>query len=176
MGDVAGIGSTAHKLSRGPLGIIALLIVLVYAMAALVAGVSSLDTPAERLPLVYFLVFFPVLVLLTLTWLLAKYPTSLYPPTDFKDENNYLKAQQMTRASAALVAADLTSPSAKPAEEAIKEAIEAVEEAVSSNANRQCVLWVDDRPENNRLLREAFREFGVDVQIALSTEQALAGC
>jgi DNA-binding NtrC family response regulator len=36
------------------------------------------------------------------------------------------------------------------------------------------VLWVDDRPENNRLEQRALRELGIDVQLATSTEEALS--
>jgi DNA-binding NtrC family response regulator len=35
-------------------------------------------------------------------------------------------------------------------------------------------LWVDDRPENNRLEQRALRELGLEVQPATSTEEALA--
>jgi hypothetical protein len=56
-------GNIAKGLSRNPLGIIALFIVLVYGFAALVTTFNSSFTHAERLPLVYFLVIFPVLVL-----------------------------------------------------------------------------------------------------------------
>lgn len=56
-------GDTAKSLARNPLGIIALFIVLVYGFASLVTASAGSFTSAERLPLIYFLVGFPVLVL-----------------------------------------------------------------------------------------------------------------
>ena len=56
-------GETAKSLARNPLGIIALFIVLVYGFASLVAVFAGSFTPMERIPLIYFLVIFPVLVL-----------------------------------------------------------------------------------------------------------------
>ncbi len=56
--------STAQNLARNPLGIIALFIVLVYGIAALVFGFAATNLDGtERLPIVWFLVLFPVLVL-----------------------------------------------------------------------------------------------------------------
>ena len=64
MGDpLRDFGDTAKSLARNPLGIIALFIVLVYGFASLVTTFASSFTATERLPLIYFLVAFPVLVL-----------------------------------------------------------------------------------------------------------------
>ena len=52
-------GRIAQRLSRNPLGIVALFIVLVYGIAGLVLGASSSNLEhSERLPLVWFLVVF----------------------------------------------------------------------------------------------------------------------
>lgn len=40
--------------------------------------------------------------------------------------------------------------------------------------NNQKVLWVDDRPQNNLKERNTFQAMGVDVDIAVSTQQALS--
>jgi CheY-like chemotaxis protein len=174
-GLVLDIAKSAQGLSRGPLGVIALMFVLVYGMAAFVTGVSSLTAPYERLPLIYFLVFFPVLVLGVFAWLVGKHPESLYPPGDFKDEANFIETQKLriARASASLVAAGMSGPDGKPADEVISGAVAAVVDASERQSSVNCVLWVDDRPENNDQLREAFLEFGIEVQLALSTSQAL---
>lgn len=85
-------GDTAVKLSQNPLGIIALFIVLVYGIAALVLGLSSKSLEiSERLPLVWFLVLFPVLVLIAFLWLVTKFPKSLYSPKDFQTEEGFLE-------------------------------------------------------------------------------------
>ncbi len=73
---------TARELSKGPLGIIALFLVLVYAVAALVVGAGIFSTKPELLtPIVWFLAIFPVLVLLSFTFLVALVPEHLYPPS-----------------------------------------------------------------------------------------------
>lgn len=73
----------ARELSKGPLGIIALFLVLVYAMAALVVGTGLLSAHSTDLlvPLVWFLAVFPVLVLVAFTLLVAFRHTHLYPPS-----------------------------------------------------------------------------------------------
>lgn len=84
---------TAQKLSRNPLGIIALFIVLVYGIAALLLGVSSDNLQAtERLPLIYFLVFFPFIVLIAFYRLVAKHHVKLYAPEDFQDKEGFFRA------------------------------------------------------------------------------------
>jgi len=93
MNQVRDLGKIAQGLARNPLGIIALFIVLVYGIAALVTASAGSLTPAERLPLVYFLVIFPVLVLLVFAWLVSKHSGKLFVPGDFKDEANYVKLQ-----------------------------------------------------------------------------------
>jgi len=85
-------GDIAKKLSVNPLGIIALFIVLVYGIAALVLGVSANSfEPGERLPLIWFLVAFPPIVLFTFAWLVAKHHVKLYAPKDYPDPTQFLQ-------------------------------------------------------------------------------------
>ncbi|HYH65657.1 MAG TPA: pYEATS domain-containing protein [Urbifossiella sp.] len=86
---VAAFGETAKGLSRNPLGIIALFIVLVYGFACLVVGVGKTET-GERLPLIWFLVVFPVMVLGVFAWLVSCHHKKLYAPTDYKDEAHFV--------------------------------------------------------------------------------------
>jgi len=58
--NVKSFGEVASGLAKSPLGIIALFIVLVYGFASLVTTFSSSLSSSERMPLVYFLVLFPV--------------------------------------------------------------------------------------------------------------------
>lgn len=83
----------AQKLSRNPLWIIGLFIVLVYGIAALLFGVSSTNLqPNERLPLIYFLVIFPVIVLIAFYNLVSKHHFKLYAPLDFLDKEGFFRA------------------------------------------------------------------------------------
>ena len=86
-------GDIAITLSKNPLGIIALFIVLVYGFASLVTALGNSLTPGERLPLIYFLAVFPVLVLGVFTWLVSQHSGKLYGPADYKNEDNYIKMQ-----------------------------------------------------------------------------------
>jgi hypothetical protein len=91
-------GRTAERLSRNPLGIIALFIVLVYLIAGTILGASSLGVssvklnPNERLPLVWFIVVYPVLVLIAFYRLVAFHHTKLYSPSDFPDDDGFFRA------------------------------------------------------------------------------------
>ncbi|MGE0849067.1 MAG: pYEATS domain-containing protein [Hyphomicrobiaceae bacterium] len=80
----------AKGLARNPIGIIALFIVLIYGFASLVTAFSGSFTQGERVPLIYFLVCFPVLVLVTFAWLVSKHHNKLYAPSDFRDETLFV--------------------------------------------------------------------------------------
>jgi len=167
-------GDTAKSLARNPLGIIALFIVLVYGFASLVTAFAGSFTSVERLPLIYFLIGFPVLVLVVFAWLVSRHSGKLFAPSDFKDEENYVKMQMA-------VVASLTAATAKgdtPASEAeLRKIVEVVREAgpsavLSGDGWHNHVLWVDDRPENNVYERQAFETMGLRFTLALSTDEA----
>ncbi len=85
--------ASAKSLAKNPLGIIALFIVLIYGFASLVLtfGSSSLESPAERLPIIWFLALFPVAVLGVFGWLVAFYHKNLYGPSDYSEDESFLK-------------------------------------------------------------------------------------
>lgn len=84
-------GSTAQGLAKNPLGIIALFIVLIYGFACLVVGASSNLAAAERSPIIWFMVIFPIIVLAVFGWLVSRHHTKLYAPSDYKDESHFLE-------------------------------------------------------------------------------------
>jgi hypothetical protein len=81
---------TAVKLSQGPLGIIALFIVLIHAFASLVLGLATNIGENNRAVLVWFLVSFPVLVLAIFAWLVSRHHAKLYPPQAFTQEQHFV--------------------------------------------------------------------------------------
>ena len=83
-------GNFAIKLARNPLGILALLVVLVYGIAGYAAS-SSAFQPGERIILVWFMVLFPLIVLFTLYQLVTKHHDKLYAPSDFTNEDNFVR-------------------------------------------------------------------------------------
>jgi hypothetical protein len=69
----------------------------VYGFASLVTAFAGSFTSAERLPLIYFLIAFPILVLGVFAWLVSKHSGKLFAPSDFKDEGNYVRMQMAGR-------------------------------------------------------------------------------
>jgi len=175
MGDqTKSFGDTAKSLARNPLGIIALFIVLVYGFASLVTAFAGSFSASERLPLIYFLVTFPVLVLVVFFWLVRDHHDKLYGPSDFKNEDNYVKMQMAIVASLTAATAKSDTPTSKAELNRIVEVVQATGPSRSSATNgwRNQVLWVDDRPENNTYERQAFETMGVRFTQALSTDEA----
>lgn len=84
------IEESATKLSRNPLGIIALFILLIYGFATLLFGfVGNTFTEAQKWWFVIFLVIFPVLVLFVFAYLVINHHQKLYAPSDYRDEKNF---------------------------------------------------------------------------------------
>lgn len=170
----SGFGSVAQGLARNPLGIIALFIVLVYGFASLVVGFGGDFTESERIPLVYFLVIFPVLVLAVFAWLVSKHSGKLFAPGDFQDEENYIR-MQVSAVTSLSAASAKDSGSFQQAD--LQELIEVVRSASvrpAGGRGHDHVLWVDDNPSNNVYERSAFEAVGLRFTLAESTQEALA--
>ena len=165
-------GESAKRLARNPLGIIALFILLVYGFAAIVTVSAGTLESFERLPLIYFLVAFPFVVLFVFAWMVSKHSDKLYGPSDFSDENNFMRL----RTAALLGAASAKDQDPKPDADMnkIADSVRAVSPARPERGRkrRYRILWVDDRPENNHYEREAFEAMGLQFTIALSTDEA----
>jgi CheY-like chemotaxis protein len=178
--NVKSFADSARGLSKSPLGIIALFIVLVYGFATLAFTVGR-NTQCLVSPLIYFLVFFPVIVFAGFLWLVSKHDDKIYGPSDYKKEKNYVK---MKMYSLGMLVAAAGKPQDSGAQTAVTASqVSALVEVVSktnmrtSRKNRaeqkNRILWVDDRPENNVYEREAFESQGLEVSIALSSDEAL---
>jgi CheY-like chemotaxis protein len=172
---LSAFGSTAKGLARNPLGIIALFIVLVYGLAALVTAFAGSLTQGERLPLIWFLVVFPAVVLGVFAWLVSRHSSKLFAPGDFRDEGNYVKMQMAAVASLTAAAAKGESPSAALELERVVEVVQDAPRATSVPGDtwKANVLWVDDRPSNNVFERRAFEALGLSFTLAESTDEAL---
>ena len=172
--QIRSFGEITRQLARNPLGIIALFIVLVYALASLVTINAGNLTSTERLPLIYFLILFPGLVLGVFVWLVIKHSEKLYSPSDFKDEENYMKLW----AAASIGAAAAKAETQKAGSDInLREIADFIQKANPTQAKhmaklRNQVLWVDDHPENNTYVREAFEAMGLQITLALSTDEA----
>lgn len=168
---------SAKGFTKSPLGIIALFIVLVYGFATLVVSFSQ-NIGDNKTPLIYFMVLFPVLVFLGFLWLVANHHKKLYGPSDFIDEENFVKVQMSTAMSLAAATAKhqendevlgLQEKHLEKIFELVKRT--SMREKIRSSKNR--ILWVDDRPENNIYERKAFEAQGIEFSLALTTEEAI---
>jgi len=177
--DLSTIARSAKDLSRNPLGIIALFIVLIYALASIIVANSGWMQPHERIPLIYFMVIFPVLVLFVFAWLVSKHARSLYAPYDYKDEKNFVTIQQEVTSSL-LKASTRHFLDKQGAESQLSgnNGIESLDSFISkqtmSYSTKRRILWVDDIPENNTYERKAFEALGISISIATSTNEAMA--
>jgi CheY-like chemotaxis protein len=172
-------GTTARSLARNPLGIIALFIVLVYGLACLVIITGGSLTPVERLPVIYFLIIFPFVVLGVFTYLVSFRAGQLFAPGDFRREETYLELQRMRlSAVASLTAAKQTKglDRTKTATFQIEDVVRTVDSAVTriqEGVKNPLVLWVDDNPTNNVYERKAFESVGVRFVLSETTKEAL---
>lgn len=123
---------------RNPLGIIALFIVMIYAMAGLVTTSEALS-PDERFILVVFLAAFPLIVLVVFYLLVTRHSEKLYAPGDFKDEGNYLRAHGKASINPAIDA------ETKPA----------------GAASRRIARWIEQAQGNRRLAIGWLRQQGI---------------
>ena len=134
---------------------------------------SNLDS-GLRMPLVWFLVIFPFAVLGVFMWLIAKHPTRLYSPSDFRDDEAFLAAMHGQLRSVAYLSAAQARQGIAVDDEGLK-VDDVVDTVISSGRKNRgfLLLWVDDRPENNVWERNAFIAAGATVSLALNTAQAL---
>lgn len=90
MNDQYGFVGSAKALARNPLGIIALFIVLVYAVASVVISLAKAEFYQNPLhPAVLFLAVFPLVVLGAFTYLVARHHRNLYAPHDYKESKEF---------------------------------------------------------------------------------------
>ena len=143
-------------------------------MACVVTASPVAFSATDRVPLIYFLVSFPGLVLIAFCWLVAKQSDKLYAPKDFSNEENFMKLQ--------LSAASLGAATGKIGGSIDESTLDQVARSVSDaspvlsrrvQTNSPTMLWVDDQPENNVYERRAFEAIDLRVELALTTAEAL---
>lgn len=91
MSELGHFGNTAKSLSKNPVGILALFIVLIYGFASLVIIFGEGLQTDERKMILWFIFVFTGLVLATYFRLVTKHHEKFYSPNDFKDEEIFLK-------------------------------------------------------------------------------------
>lgn len=90
------ITDSTKGFAKNPLGIIALFISLIYGFACLVLSTASSNLETnERMPLIWFLVIFPIIIMLFFLFLVTKHHKKLYGPSDYKDERIFLETMDI---------------------------------------------------------------------------------
>jgi len=178
--DIKNFAESAKGFTKSPLGIIALFIVLVYGFATLAVTFGN-NLSDHVTPLIYFLVTFPVIVFIGFLWLVSKHHDKIYGPSDFKDEENFLKMKMSAVASLAVATAQ--QPGGTTDNVMAQQQLNSIVELVSKTKSKKSyektetwknkILWVDDRPENNVYERQAFESQGIEFNLSLSTNEAL---
>lgn len=84
------------SLTKNPLGIIALFVSLIYGFACLVlsSSINNLVCSCERLPLIYFIIIFPIIILIAFLYLVVKHHTKLYAPSDFRNDDSFIQVYE----------------------------------------------------------------------------------
>jgi hypothetical protein len=136
------LNNISPNFMRNPLGIIALFIVMIYAMAGLVTASASLSTP-ERLILVIFLAVFPLIVLLVFYLLVTRHSEKLYAPGDFKDEGNYLRAHGKVISDPGMPVNTESAAETKPVHLAGRRIARWIEQGKENR--RHAVRWLSDQ-------------------------------
>lgn len=81
-------------IAKNPLGIIAIFISLIYGFSCIVLGsnINNLHYPYERLPLIWFIIVFPLTILATFIYLVIYHHEKLYSPRDYRTDDAFIKA------------------------------------------------------------------------------------
>ena len=79
-------------LTKNPLGIIALFVSLIYGFACLVlsTSISNMHNNTERLPLIWFIILFPLIILIAFIYLVVNHHEKLYSPSDFRGDDSFI--------------------------------------------------------------------------------------
>ena len=60
-------------------------------------GLDKLNGAEERLPFIWFIIIFPVVIFVVFVLLVCYHHEKLYGPTDFKNEDNFVKLTNAER-------------------------------------------------------------------------------
>jgi hypothetical protein len=93
MNPIGDFMKNAKGLTKNPLGIIGLFISLIYGFACLVlsTSISNLQSANERIPLIWFIIIFPLLILGAFIFLVVNHHEKLYAPSDFRNDDSFIE-------------------------------------------------------------------------------------
>lgn len=171
----AALSSETNMRVRNPLEVIALSLCLVEAMTVAVLMWGRTIENLLQIPLVLFVTLFPVAVMGVFVWLISRHSDLLYGPSDFRRDEAFVEfaTRRKARTAALLSLAQTKGGEKELSDEKLDTILDTALGEVRTPA-RNRILWVDDRPENNVWERKMFRAEGLEISLALNTQQALA--
>ena len=112
-------------------------------------------------------------MLIVFAWLVSKHSDKLYGPSNFQNEDNFIKFRVVALLGAAT--AKVGNPMAEVDVKRVIDIMKGFSQAKPMHKSiwKQQVLWVDDRPDNNTYERQAFEAMGLRFTLAKSTGEAL---
>jgi len=142
--------TAAKGLTRNPLGIIALFVSLIYGFACLVlsTSISNLHGDSERLPLIWFIIMFPLVILVAFIFLVIKHHEKLYSPSDYRGDESFIQTIDKYRVKEKKLEEVKTLESAPESEENLKE--ESITETNQGGILQDSAI-VDTIPEKKEL-------------------------
>lgn len=185
--DSGNFHRTATSFSKNPLGIIALFIILIYSISSIVILCGSYLSFYERIPIVYFLITFPFVVLICFTYLVAFKSIHLFSPTDFRDQQHYIfihETEMKIVEKLNTARENKLQSNNKETEYASLSSVQnsmyaqlTIERAAKMSLDRSAkfdILWVDDEPAQNRYERDALEIIGARFVNVETTNDALS--
>jgi hypothetical protein len=174
MNTVAVFMDKAKGLTKNPLGIIALFISLIYGFACLVLSTSlnNIQGSCERLPLIWFIIAYPILILIAFIFLVVRHHEKLYAPSDYKDESNFIKTMDQ-----------------KNRQKRIQNEVNAIKEEINED-NTANVDPKETQIKDNALIKEnekivqskylvaeslALKAFGIDRGLSIKSQSRIIG-
>lgn len=135
----------AKGLAKNPLGLIALFISLIYGFACLVLSTSlnNLRGQQERLPLIWFIIGFPILILITFIYLVVNHHQKLYAPSDFRDEENFIKTID-------------SKTQTRRIQKDVENIVDDIKEEQKSDQTKGSPLEIQTTPENLKEIKNAY--------------------
>jgi hypothetical protein len=157
---VIGFVEGAKGLAKNPLGIIALFVSLIYGFACLVlsTSIANLHNEAERLPLIWFIIIFPIVILLAFIFLVTKHHGKLYSPSDYGNAESFLRTIEGAQKFEAIEIGVAKSDS-HTGELTISSASQVNLVAKSESVSFNNSLFLPETKENLMMANDFFREY-----------------
>ena len=153
--SIKDFGKSATSLSKNPLSIISLFLVLLYVCAVIYIGFSGSQLESnERFILLWFLALATALVLVIFAWLVSKQSDKLYAPTDFKDDSSFLQLQRKGKPDVGLIGKENQVETEQQANEKNDRKID---DLMSYGAVIQCASEIEEN------IKKDFISRGIDI-------------